>query len=107
MTRHDAVVLGQHMLNVDAAIEAVGFGKMQFLLLLYTGLAWFADAMEVMILSYLGPAVSTTMRSNHDLCQDLGHSPGWALHSAPAASAAFSPTASSARFLLHAVVKSN
>ena len=27
-------------------------------MLLYTGLAWCADAMEMMLLSFLGPAVS-------------------------------------------------
>jgi hypothetical protein len=40
----------------------MGFGsglhRGHLLLLLYTGLAWFADAMEVTLLSYLGPAVS-------------------------------------------------
>lgn len=34
-----------------------GFGWFQLLLLLYTGLAWAADAMEMMLLSFLGPAV--------------------------------------------------
>jgi hypothetical protein len=63
------------MFNVDAAIEEVGFGKMQLLLLLYTGLAWFADAMEVMILSYLGPAVSAWPWSNHAPCPNHAHSP--------------------------------
>jgi len=37
-----------------------GFGKFQWLMLLYTGLAWCADAMEMMLLSFLGPAVSST-----------------------------------------------
>ena len=33
-----------------------GFGRFQWLLLCYTGLAWLADACEVMLLSFLGPA---------------------------------------------------
>lgn len=33
-------------------------------MLLYTGLAWCADAMEMMLLSFLGPAVSPTERSH-------------------------------------------
>ena len=43
-------------------MHIAGFGKFQWLMLLYTGLAWCADAMEMMLLSFLGPAVS----SNHD-----------------------------------------
>ena len=33
-----------------------GFGRFQWQLLCYTGLAWLADACEVMLLSFLGPA---------------------------------------------------
>lgn len=36
---------------------SAGFGWFQVLLLLYAGLAWAADAMEMMLLSFLGPAV--------------------------------------------------
>ena len=35
-----------------------GVGRFQLLMLLYVGFAWMADAMEMMILSFLGPAVS-------------------------------------------------
>ena len=35
---------------------SIGFGRFQWLLLLYTGFAWMADAMEIMLLSYLAPA---------------------------------------------------
>jgi MFS family permease len=34
-----------------------GFGRVQWLLLCYCGLAWLADACETMILSFLGPAI--------------------------------------------------
>lgn len=42
--------------TVTEAIDFIGFGKFQWLMLLYTGLAWCADAMEMMLLSFLGPA---------------------------------------------------
>jgi hypothetical protein len=34
-----------------------GFGRFHVVLLLYCGCAWAADAMEMMLLSFLGPAV--------------------------------------------------
>ncbi|XP_050217766.1 organic cation/carnitine transporter 7-like [Mercurialis annua] len=43
--------------SLDEALNAVGFGKFQGLVLVYAGLGWFAEAMEVMILSFVGPAV--------------------------------------------------
>ena len=43
--------------TVDDAVEYLGFGKFQLLLALLTGLAWMADAMEIMILSILSPAL--------------------------------------------------
>eukprot|EP00258_Populus_trichocarpa_P033119 XP_024449138.1 organic cation/carnitine transporter 7 isoform X2 [Populus trichocarpa] len=45
--------------TVDEALASVGFGKFQGLVLVYAGLAWFAYAMEVMILSFVGPAVKS------------------------------------------------
>nr|XP_034888736.1 organic cation/carnitine transporter 7-like [Populus alba] len=45
--------------TVDEALASVGFGKFQRLVLVYAGLALFADAMEVMILSFVGPAVKS------------------------------------------------
>ncbi|KAM9735210.1 synaptic vesicle 2-related protein-like [Menidia menidia] len=41
--------------TVDDAIEAIGFGIFQWKISLLTGLAWIGDAMEMMILSILGP----------------------------------------------------
>ncbi|KAK9841410.1 hypothetical protein WJX74_005255 [Apatococcus lobatus] len=43
--------------TVAEAIDSVGVGKFQLLMLLYVGFAWMADAMEMMILSFLGPAM--------------------------------------------------
>nr|TKS11643.1 hypothetical protein D5086_0000071480 [Populus alba] len=43
--------------SVDEALVTVGFGKFQFLVLLYAGMGWVLEAMEVMILSFVGPAV--------------------------------------------------
>ncbi|KAI6188264.1 Synaptic vesicle 2-related protein [Aphelenchoides besseyi] len=43
--------------TVDEAVEFLGFGKFQLTLSFLTGLAWMADAMEMMILSILSPAL--------------------------------------------------
>ncbi|CAN6444897.1 unnamed protein product [Victoria cruziana] len=43
--------------TVDDALLVLGFGKFQMLLLAYAGMGWAADAMEVMLLSFVGPAV--------------------------------------------------
>jgi len=43
--------------TIDQAVEKIGFGRFQFKLSLLTGLAWMADAMEMMILSILAPAL--------------------------------------------------
>jgi MFS family permease len=43
--------------TVDDAVEYLGFGSFQIKLSLLTGLAWMADAMEMMILSILSPAL--------------------------------------------------
>eukprot|EP01018_Ginkgo_biloba_P026871 Gb_23365 [translate_table: standard] len=43
--------------SVDDALQAVGFGKYQGLLLAYAGMGWVAEAMEMMLLSFVGPAV--------------------------------------------------
>ncbi|KAL4205227.1 hypothetical protein AMTRI_Chr01g136310 [Amborella trichopoda] len=43
--------------SVDEALLSLGFGKFQGLMLAYAGMAWIAEAMEVMLLSFVGPAV--------------------------------------------------
>ncbi|KAM3599389.1 uncharacterized protein V6R79_004804 [Siganus canaliculatus] len=41
--------------TVDQALETIGFGKFQLKMCFLTGLSWIGDAMEMMILSVLGP----------------------------------------------------
>lgn len=43
--------------TVDDALTTMGFGKLQYLVLAYAGMAWISEAMEMMILSFVGPAV--------------------------------------------------
>jgi hypothetical protein len=48
----------QRATTVTQALDLVGLGRYQHLLLLYCGVAWAADACETMLLSYLGPSVA-------------------------------------------------
>ncbi|XP_014674862.1 PREDICTED: synaptic vesicle 2-related protein-like [Priapulus caudatus] len=48
--------------TVEQAVDAIGFGIFQVKLSLLTGLAWMADAMEMMILSILSPALHCDWR---------------------------------------------
>ncbi|XP_006788935.1 synaptic vesicle 2-related protein-like [Neolamprologus brichardi] len=48
--------------TVDDALEAIGFGKFQWKVSFLTGLSWVADAMEMMILSILGPQLHCEWR---------------------------------------------
>lgn len=56
--KHDAASK-QHppYAEVDAALEQIGAGRFQVLLLSCICLVWAGDAAEVMVLSFLGPAV--------------------------------------------------
>ncbi|KAK2902124.1 synaptic vesicle 2-related protein [Channa argus] len=47
---------------VEDAVEAIGFGTFQWKLSILTGLSWMADAMEMMILSILGPQLHCEWR---------------------------------------------
>lgn len=47
------------MYSMDDALLSLGFGKFQYFVLVYAGLGWISEAMEVMILSFVGPAVQT------------------------------------------------
>uniref|UniRef100_A0A8C6YES0 Synaptic vesicle 2-related protein n=1 Tax=Naja naja TaxID=35670 RepID=A0A8C6YES0_NAJNA len=47
---------------VEDVVEAIGFGKFQWKLSVLTGLAWMADAMEMMILSILAPQLHCEWR---------------------------------------------
>ncbi|KAE8699321.1 Organic cation/carnitine transporter 7 [Hibiscus syriacus] len=43
--------------TVDDALITLGFGKYQFCVLGYAALAWISEAMEMMLLSFIGPVV--------------------------------------------------
>lgn len=43
--------------SLDEALSAIGFGNFQGLVLAYAGLGWVAEAMEMMILSFIGREV--------------------------------------------------
>ncbi|KAM7262231.1 hypothetical protein ACFE04_021308 [Oxalis oulophora] len=45
--------------TVDEALIAMGFGKFQMLVLAYAGMGWISEAMEMMLLSFVGPAVES------------------------------------------------
>ncbi|XP_010542536.1 PREDICTED: organic cation/carnitine transporter 7-like [Tarenaya hassleriana] len=45
--------------TVDEALVAMGFGKFQLLVLAYAGMGWLSEAMEMMLLSFVGPAVQS------------------------------------------------
>lgn len=43
--------------TTDDALSQVGFGRFQALVLAYAGVGWTAEAMEIMMLSFVGPSV--------------------------------------------------
>ncbi|KAL6893531.1 hypothetical protein ACP4OV_007629 [Aristida adscensionis] len=43
--------------TTDDALTVMGFGKFQALVLVYAGMGWVTESMEVMLLSFLGPLV--------------------------------------------------
>ncbi|KAL5747058.1 hypothetical protein ACOSP7_024060 [Xanthoceras sorbifolium] len=45
--------------TVDEALVKMGFGKFQFLVLAYAGMGWVSEAMEMMLLSFVGPSVQS------------------------------------------------
>ncbi|XP_044296695.1 synaptic vesicle 2-related protein isoform X5 [Varanus komodoensis] len=57
---------------VEDAVEAIGFGKFQWKLSILTGLAWMADAMEMMILSILAPQLHCGFHGNDVQFNTLG-----------------------------------
>nr|XP_043867732.1 synaptic vesicle 2-related protein [Solea senegalensis] len=58
---HDATDT-EETFTVEAALDAIGFGIFQWKMSLITGLSWVADAMEMMILSILGPELHCEWR---------------------------------------------
>lgn len=45
--------------TVDEALMKMGFGKFQAFVLAYAGMGWISEAMEMMLLSFVGPAVQS------------------------------------------------
>ena len=45
--------------TVDEALVEMGFGYFHVLVLGYAGMAWISEAMEMMLLSFVGPALRT------------------------------------------------
>ncbi|KAL7100467.1 hypothetical protein ACP275_09G147000 [Erythranthe tilingii] len=45
--------------TVDEALIALGFGKFQVFVLIYAGIGWVSEAMEMMLLSFVGSAVQS------------------------------------------------
>jgi MFS family permease len=45
--------------TVDEALLKLGFGKFQVFVLFYAGMGWIGEAMEMMLLSFVGPAVQS------------------------------------------------
>lgn len=46
--------------TLEQGINAAGVGRFQNWLMLYVGFAWMSDAMEMMLLSFLGPEVGVS-----------------------------------------------
>lgn len=51
---------GKSNFSVDEALVAMGFGRFQVLVLAYAGMAWISEAMEMMLLSFVGPALASS-----------------------------------------------
>ncbi|GMH17539.1 hypothetical protein Nepgr_019380 [Nepenthes gracilis] len=54
--------------TIDEALVEMGFGKFQILVLAYAGMGWVSEAMEMMLLSFVGPAVQAewSLSSNEE-----------------------------------------
>ncbi|CAI0409966.1 unnamed protein product [Linum tenue] len=52
--------------SVDGAIISMGFGLFQTLMCVYAGMGWVSEAMEMMILSFIGPAVKSKWNLSAD-----------------------------------------
>ncbi|CAN8259543.1 unnamed protein product [Cochlearia groenlandica] len=50
---------GSNSFTVDEALVMMGFGKFQLYVLAYAGMGWIGEAMEMMLLSFVGPAVQS------------------------------------------------
>ncbi|PIN12687.1 Synaptic vesicle transporter SV2 (major facilitator superfamily) [Handroanthus impetiginosus] len=45
--------------TIDEALSSIGFGTFQGFALAFAGIGWFSDAMEVSLLSFIGPALKS------------------------------------------------
>jgi hypothetical protein len=61
-----AIEDNEHTYTVDEALDCIGFGRFQVMMVVFAGFAWFSDAMEVMLLSFLGPSVRTPCSATQD-----------------------------------------
>ncbi|KAI5392266.1 variant 4, Organic cation/carnitine transporter 7 [Lathyrus oleraceus] len=60
------MTMGDDDYTVDDALVTLGFGKFQLLVLVYAGIGWISEAMEMMLLSFVGPAVQSAWKlSSH------------------------------------------
>ncbi|XP_022949293.1 organic cation/carnitine transporter 7 isoform X1 [Cucurbita moschata] len=50
---------GSSRYTIDEALVSMGFGNFQILVLAYAGMGWASEAMEMMLLSFIGPAVQS------------------------------------------------
>lgn len=50
---------GSKTYTVDEALVAMGFGYFHVLVFGYAGMAWISEAMEMMLLSFVGPALQS------------------------------------------------
>ncbi|PIN23867.1 hypothetical protein CDL12_03413 [Handroanthus impetiginosus] len=50
---------GTKTYTVDEALVTIGFGNFQVFVLIYAGMGWISEAMEMMLLSFVGPAVQS------------------------------------------------
>lgn len=50
---------GSKTYTVDEALVVLGFGHFHVLVLSYAGMAWISEAMEMMLLSFVGPALQS------------------------------------------------
>ncbi|KAG8376298.1 hypothetical protein BUALT_Bualt09G0048700 [Buddleja alternifolia] len=49
----------RHGYTIDEALSTLGFGNFQGMALCFAGIGWFTDAMEISLLSFIGPAVKS------------------------------------------------
>ncbi|KAG0483262.1 hypothetical protein HPP92_011346 [Vanilla planifolia] len=60
-------VMGSGSFTVDEALMSQGFGYFQALVLAYAGMGWISEAMEMMLLSFVGPSVQVKWNlSSHE-----------------------------------------